>query len=433
MEKEMSFKKNFGMNFKFYIAAACLASSFFLPVSGAQAAVETAGGCGGRQVALTLNSPVPDRIFKEGSDITFAGRIWQPGSAVNFGRCAKIAFFAGPDRDAAYADCCQRNRKSCGETLCPDNKKCAPAPSCQGGENILYASNVETFQTIGDQGIVKLGEIAAPAAAKTVNSGDYEIEFNQTYKLPETLVLSGKVRFYIQYGGIGMDSAGLQAWQWLIAYQPGIIESASVVETSDQNIPRVSAGNVVATDYCTSSAGPAAILYWSWHDPLGSKQSAYQVQIGPDPDFIDGVSDSGKIFSETVSYATPIGKLLYDKRYYWRVRAWRGETASAWSPGASFMTPLHPYPIVRFDWTPKIPFISEKVAFSDKSVINGNSGKASWSWTFDDGMPDRSQAQNPTLVFGKKGVKKIFLTVTDSDGYSCSSSRLLQVDPPFPE
>jgi hypothetical protein len=342
MGKEMSVKKIFGTSFKFYVAAACLASGVFLPVSGTQAAVEAVGGCGARQVALTLNSPVPDRIFKKGGDITFAGRIWQPGSAVNFGRCAKIAFFAGPDKDASYEDCCQRNRKSCGEALCPGNKKCAPAASCQGGENVLYASSVETLKTIGDQGIVKLGEIAAPAAAKTVNSGDYEIEFSQTYKLPETLTLDGKVRFYIQYGGIGMDSAGSQAWQWLIAYQPGIIESASTVETPDQNIPRASAGNAVMTDYCTSSAGPAAILYWSWNDPLQSKQSAYQVQIGPDPDFIAGVFDSGKIFSETVSYATPVGKLLYGKRYYWRVRAWRGETASAWSPGASFMKPLHP-------------------------------------------------------------------------------------------
>jgi len=189
---------------------------------------------------------------------------------------------------------------------------------------------------------------------------------------------------------------------------------------------------VVQPDYCLS--GPASIFSWTFTDPdPGDTQSAYRVQVDNNSNFSSPEDDSGKVTSNSNSYATILGKLEYNNTYYWRLKVWDSKDAdSNWISGPSFTIPTHAYPEIDFSWSPFKPSVNEDVLFVDESIVYGGTTKKSWSWTFQDGSPDSSNEQNPTAEFSSTGEKDITLRVTDSDGFSCSRTKTLNSQLPLP-
>jgi hypothetical protein len=204
------------------------------------------------------------------------------------------------------------------------------------------------------------------------------------------------------------------------------------------NPPSATNLQVVQPDYCVF--GPTGIFSWIFTDvDLGDlncdeRQTAYRIQVDNNSNFSSPEDDSGKISSDSNSYATPAGKLSYNTTYYWRLMVWdRFDAASSWINGSSFTTPLHVYPSIDFDWSPSEPSVEEDIIFTDQSTVYGGATKSAWSWTFEDGNPGSSNEQNPIIQFTSDGSKSVTLQVTDSDGYACSSSKSVNVQIELPE
>lgn len=183
-------------------------------------------------------------------------------------------------------------------------------------------------------------------------------------------------------------------------------------------------------DYC--SAGPNAAFSWNYTDPDGDSENSYQIQVDSDSGFAHPEADSGRVYSSSNSFSTI--NLGYNTTYYWRVRVWDSQgLVSSWASGPSFATPKHAYPTANFTWSPTSPSANENVSFTDQSTIYGGVGKAAWYWTFQDGNPSSSTQQNPTIKFNSQGNKQISFRVTDTDGYSCTVNRQININLPLPK
>lgn len=217
---------------------------------------------------------------------------------------------------------------------------------------------------------------------------------------------------------------------------------------------RPQAGNRGETwDYCAwgktpqVAAGLAVIFNWTYSDPEGDPQTAYEIWVDdnpnfPDPKFNNLVTLSpspGPDFSYALNLADDdnsdwISQLNWNTTYYWKVRVKDSQgNWSDWSSTDSFTTPLHAHPFINFNWIPEKPSVKELVYFTDQSEVFGGTTKSSWYWTFQDGNPSSSNLQNATTTFTSIGSKTVSLRVTDSDGYSCSGSKTVQTTLPLPE
>lgn len=172
---------------------------------------------------------------------------------------------------------------------------------------------------------------------------------------------------------------------------------------------------------------------WTFTDPDGDSQSAYQIQIDNNSNFSSPEIDTGKIISSS-NYYTNSTPLSYNTTFYWRLKVWDSKNASSdWIIAPSFTTPKHPYPFVDFEWSPQNPTVNEEVQFIDKSEVYGGATKVSWYWTFQDGSPPNSRLQNPVAKFLSPGPKSVTLEVTDSDGYSCTKQKIINLRLPLPK
>ncbi|MFH1654331.1 MAG: PKD domain-containing protein, partial [Pseudomonadota bacterium] len=204
--------------------------------------------------------------------------------------------------------------------------------------------------------------------------------------------------------------------------------SASGTANVVVNAPVPTVSNVTATDpdYCVS--GPAATIGWTYSDPAGSPQSAYQVQITNTGNFNNPMLDSGKILSSSNSYFTGQGILVFNTTYKARVRVWNGfDAVSDWTVSGSFKTPSYAYPQVNFTWTANdisenpSPPLDKPVQFTDQTVFQGNPNGREWYWTFGDG--GNSTLQNPLKTYSAEGTFYVTLTATDNANQSCSKTR----------
>jgi len=200
--------------------------------------------------------------------------------------------------------------------------------------------------------------------------------------------------------------------------------------------------------------GLSVTLHWTYSDPEGNPQRAYEIWVDDnladldnplDPKFNYSVVHApllGPDFAYTLNLNNDqegdwLSQLSWNTTYYWKVRA--GDTAgnwSAWSIKDSLDTPEHAYPYVNFSWSPQSPSVGEVVQFNDTSECYDAAGNIvpceSWSWTFEDGDPATSTLQNPETKFTSSGSKDVDLTVTDSDVFSCFISRSLNIGLPLP-
>ncbi|HEV7670855.1 MAG TPA: PKD domain-containing protein [Thermoanaerobaculia bacterium] len=83
-------------------------------------------------------------------------------------------------------------------------------------------------------------------------------------------------------------------------------------------------------------------------------------------------------------------------------------------------------PVVDFDWSPTSVYPGTPVAFSDLS----SGAPSSWAWSFQDGSPSGSSANNPTgVTFASTGAKTISLTATNASGSGSRNKTLTVLDP----
>ncbi|HRY52531.1 MAG TPA: hypothetical protein P5089_01630 [Candidatus Portnoybacteria bacterium] len=212
------------------------------------------------------------------------------------------------------------------------------------------------------------------------------------------------------------------------------------------NIPP-SAINLLATQPDYRSSGPAATFSWTFTDPdAGDTQSAYQIQIATNAGFSGPgtVVDTGQISSASQAYATGSGKLVYNQKYYWRLKVWDNHGASSdWiTPStSSFTTPLHQYPsITDLYWAPANPSVGEEAVFGAIVKCYRNNGTeidcplANYHWTFAGGTPASADGQAaPQVTFSASGLAQITLNITDSDGYPAQRTEALSIRLPLPD
>ncbi|MBU2579510.1 PKD domain-containing protein [Patescibacteria group bacterium] len=213
----------------------------------------------------------------------------------------------------------------------------------------------------------------------------------------------------------------------------------------DVQSPIVSDLSVSVGDSTTYCGNAAHYFSWNYYDPSGDDEERFQFQVDNNSDFsslevdrdFGGLSNpSPTTNNQTVTVAeTPVaGQLGYSTTYYWRVKVYDSEgNDSGWVVGPSFATEPHRYPSINFNWLPTEPSVEEDVLFSDQSVVYGGASKSSWSWTFENGNPGSSSAQDPTIQFTTTGEKDVVLRVTDSDGYTCSKTQTIGVQESLPD
>jgi len=194
-------------------------------------------------------------------------------------------------------------------------------------------------------------------------------------------------------------------------------------------------------NYCSS---PSQYFSWTYSDPDSDNESRFQIQVDNNSNFsspevnrdYSGLSNSSPTTNNqtvVVSVSLIADKFVYNTTYYWRVKVYDPNGAdSGWVNGSNFTTEKHQYPLIDFNWSPSNPSQGEDALFADQSTVYGGASKSAWSWIFTDGNPAGSSQQNPTIQFNSTEDEQATLQVTDSDGYSCSVSKTVNIQLELP-
>jgi hypothetical protein len=216
-----------------------------------------------------------------------------------------------------------------------------------------------------------------------------------------------------------------------------IVERNSLVAEKTVAVSAINASPTASAlikqiDYCGS--GLATMFSWTYSDPENDPQTYRQVQVDNDGDFSSPVDDTGKVATLSASYVTLATKLAYNTTYHWRVKVWDDKgNSSSWVNGPDFSTPLHSYPVIDFDWIPTVPKATEEITYTDNSRVFGGATVASRSWVIEGAVPHTSAAAKVVVIYGIKGDYAGTLTVTDSNGYSCSLKKDINVKSSLPD
>jgi hypothetical protein len=170
----------------------------------ALSAVIVAEGSAGDGTQLIWNSPPPSASYAPGDEVNFSGAI-RVASCANGLYFNKITFYIAEDRDIPIKSdpsFCQ----NCGGAT-SGHVTCSPFNLCD---------KVQILDTTSGYKIYKLGEIYPP----DVVGSDYwgnpaEIQYNETFTIPQDIDIEPPYRFYIQYSGTHWT----EHWHWLIAYE----------------------------------------------------------------------------------------------------------------------------------------------------------------------------------------------------------------------
>lgn len=188
---------------------------------------------------------------------------------------------------------------------------------------------------------------------------------------------------------------------------------------------------------CTMPLRPT--LTWTYSDPDGDPQSAYQIQLDNNSNFSSPEHDTGRLPSTVTSYIVPGGALVFNTTYYWRVRVWdrrdvdysvSAVAVSAWADGQTFSTQPHQAPGIAYTWDPNAPGTNQKTKFTDESTTSGGARVQSRTWAFQDGSPSSSSEKKPETRFASSGDKTTSLIVQDTDQLSCGLQRAVTVSGP---
>lgn len=177
-----------------------------------------------------------------------------------------------------------------------------------------------------------------------------------------------------------------------------------------------------------------AFLRWEFNDTDSeSYQSAYQVIIDDDNNPADPLVDTGKTSGAASQYSAGPDVLDYDQTYYWWVKVWDNlDTSSELAVGQSFTTYKHEFPDQDFSWTPTSMSRDEKVKFTSSATVYGGTTISSLLWTAPDSTIDDVATSTPTMTFGDSGAHPVTLKITDSDGYYCRLTKIINVNVNLP-
>ena len=196
--------------------------------------------------------------------------------------------------------------------------------------------------------------------------------------------------------------------------------------------PTVPSVTVTEPDYCSSTG---AYVNWTYSDPEGNPQSAYQVQIDDLGSAwnLPYTVDSGKVMSSGTSYFA--SGLAFEITYKARVSVWdSNNNVSAWKDSGSWRTPKHAYPLVDFTYSPSTDIPAKQpVQFTDSTTFYDGGGARAWNWLFKaPSSSPSSTLQNPAYTYDDPGTYDVTETATDKDNYSCSRTKQLNIAQPVP-
>ena len=217
------------------------------------------------------------------------------------------------------------------------------------------------------------------------------------------------------------------------------------------NPPTATNLKVVPSNACL--VAPYYACSWTYTDPDNDDESQFLFQVDDNSDFsspvidrtidIDFPSPSSNNQPAILSTIPSPDHILFNTKYYWRVKVVDAYgMSSAWVNGASFITPLHHSPIVRFTNKPLRPIVHELTWFTDDSRCFDDSPTGgdcaitsgdSFNWTFVNGNPATSTKEIEITEFTVPGTSSSAkLQVTDSDGFTCSLTKSIKVNFPPP-
>jgi len=194
------------------------------------------------------------------------------------------------------------------------------------------------------------------------------------------------------------------------------------------------------------ASGLSVNLSWTYFDPDGDPQAAYEIWLDdnsgfPDPKFSHLVAtSSANSYALDLSHddnSDWLSSLNWGTTYYWKVKV--KDSAgnwSNWSTVDNFTTPAHAYPYIDFKWSPTSPTVNEVTQFTDLSEVYGGATTSFRYWTFQDGDPatfSSATSATSTAKFTSTGQKNVSLKVTDSNSFSCTDSKTVNVSRPLPE
>lgn len=215
------------------------------------------------------------------------------------------------------------------------------------------------------------------------------------------------------------------------------------------------------SDYCSIQAQGQIGIKWTFRDLDGDSQSEYHLQIATDSGFNNLVVDSieTQVIPEsgtgTTNVVVKISPVLardigYAETYYWRMKVKDNEKWSKWEQYPDpFSTPSHPYPYVRFVWTPESPSADETVQLcstyedgvcgTDESVCYNNSFETCscsgnlFEWTIPDAVfiNPTDTSENPETQFSAPGDHSVKIRITDDVG-SCYKEKIINSKLPLP-
>jgi len=187
-------------------------------------------------------------------------------------------------------------------------------------------------------------------------------------------------------------------------------------------------------------------LNWTYSDPNGNPQAAYEVWVDESSDFsnpkFNNIVDPGPCLGSDCSYAVNLvdddegdwldipplpGGLVWATTYWWKVKVKNSNNVwSNFSDPKSFITPNRASPIPNFILNPASPETGEVVNFTDESkcyLFNGvadieydcdaGGNEITYEWDFDDGSPVSTFKGSTTHTYSDLGKRTVRLQVTD--------------------
>jgi len=166
----------------------------------------------------------------------------------------------------------------------------------------------------------------------------------------------------------------------------------------------------------------------------------YQIQIAASPTFAPLIIDEKvtNVFGSNNSWTPPCNYCCdippYNNisfgggTYHWRVRVHDNNGTSTWATN-TFITKANCYPYPDFTITPSKPKVDMTVTFNNNSSCSA--GCSSYFWDFGNGMTSTTSG-NPTTTYSSSGYKTASLRVTDSHGYTCTTTKTFYVGSKLP-
>jgi len=295
---------------------------------------------------------------------------------------------------------------------------------------------------------------------------------------------------------IDMDTGFFSGWSWNATSTYGVgagwVSYASTtpidykVKSNFNTPPSVPVSSLSAPNWgpvqiCLAKDARRALLRWKFSDSdLGATHLAYQLIL---TDKTDNTSSFDTGICTGVGTCEPLGcnpskctmniafvcpsdsmqcqyildssDLEYGTLYSWQVKVWDDWGASSGLiPGPDFITYLHEFPNVgnpadylgRVSQNEQIKFNATSSYYitniPNTSPIPCNETNCFWNWTFEvGGNPDTNTtfvppttfaSSSPIVVFSTENTRDVYVAVTDSDLYTCTSMAVVEVNKKLP-